>query len=233
MRSAILGWIGVAIVGVQVLAAQGGAVPARPDFSGYWDLRLDGISAPRAVLTPQAAGNLEAQAQRDAEALAQCVNIGVPAVMDDRHTLDIRHSPRMLAITAKTVSSVRYIYTDGRSRPPAEEVELTTNGLSIGRWEGVTLIVETASFNNRGVTLLPGGGYRTRNARLTERYRYVENGQRLSVSFTWEDPAVFAKPHTYEFRYTRAGNISEPRNVRCFPGAERTAFLTRVAPGAR
>ena len=222
------------VLGVPPLAAaQGGAQPARPDFSGYWELRLDGISARPASLTAQATANLEAQARRDAEALAQCVNIGVPAVMDDRNTLDIRHSPRMLAIMAKTVSSVRYVYTDGRTRPPAEEVELSTNGLSIGRWEGDTLVVETASFNDRGVTRLPGGGYRTRSARLVERYRYVENGQRLSVTFTWEDPTVFATPHTYEFRYSRVGSVSEPRNIRCFQGPERTQFLTGVSSPGR
>lgn len=222
----------LALVPVSTIA-QAGQATARPDFSGYWELRLDGISAPAAVLTPQATANLEAQARRDAEALAQCVNIGVPAVMHDRNTLDIRHSPAMLAVIPKTIASVRYIYTDGRTRPPVEEVELTTNGLSIGRWEGDTLVVETASFNNRGVTMLPGGGYRTRNARLTERYRYVENGQRLAVTFTWEDPAVFQRPHTYEFRYARVAAISEPRAIRCFQNPERTQFLTGAAPAAR
>jgi hypothetical protein len=34
-----------------------------------------------------------------------------------------------------------------------------------------------------------------------ERYRLLEDGQRLSVLFTWEDVEVFQSPHTYEFRY--------------------------------
>lgn len=212
------------------LVAQSGAQPTRPDFSGYWELRLDSVSAPQADLTPTAASGAAAQARRDAEALSQCVNIGVPALMDDRATLDIRHSPKMLAIMSKTVSSMRYVYTDGRPRPPADEVELTTNGLSIGAWEGDALVVETTSFNNRGVTRIPGGGYRTRNARLTERYRLLDNGQRLSVTFTWQDPTVFRTPHTYEFRYFRVPNISEPRTFRCFQSAERTRFLSGAAP---
>jgi len=47
------------------------------------------------------------------------------------------------------------------------------------------------------------------------------------VTFTWTDPAVFAAPHTYEFRYQRAEPGYEARPyARCDPfDAERTAFL--------
>ena len=50
-----------------------------------------------------------------------------------------------------------------------------------------------------------------------ERYRLVDGGQRLSVTFTWQDAKVFAKPHTYEFRYYRLPRISEPRIIRVGP----------------
>jgi hypothetical protein len=33
---------------------------------------------------------------------------------------------------------------------------------------------------------------------LTERYRLSPDGQRLTITYTWADPKVFVKPHTYE-----------------------------------
>jgi hypothetical protein len=47
------------------------------------------------------------------------------------------------------------------------------------------------------------------------------------VTFTWEDPNMFAKPHTYEFRYFRAPTGTEAREFECNASdEERTKFLT-------
>jgi len=50
------------------------------------------------------------------------------------------------------------------------------------------------------------------------------------VTFTWTDPAVFATPHSYEFRYQRAEPGYEARPYpRCDPfDAERASFLERA-----
>ena len=197
-----------------------------PDLSGYWELRYDSFSASTASLTPQAAADQANQRQRDGDAVRWCINEGVPALMGDRAPLDIRQSPTVIGMVAKSPSSVRYIYTDGRSHPDKDDLDPTTNGHSIGHWEGDTLVVDTVGFNDRGVRTIPGGGVRTPNSHLTERYRLLEGGQRLSVTFTWEDPSVFQKPHTYEFRYYRVRQISEPRVFTCNPNdAERAKFL--------
>jgi hypothetical protein len=227
-RNYLCARVGVAlmtvIVGGAALLAQ---TPARPDFSGYWELRLDGTSVPPAVLTRAATAAAAAQARKDAEALSRCVTIGMPAVMNDRNTLDIRQSPTVVGIVAKIQSSTRYIYTDGRQHPDKDELEATTNGHSVGRWEGDALVVDTVGFNDRGLTRIPGGGYRTPTSHLTERMRLLANGQ-LSVTFAWDDPAVFAWPHTYEFRYVKVGSIAEPRVIECFTNdQDRTAFLLR------
>jgi len=67
---------------------------------------------------------------------------------------------------------------------------------------------------------------RTPDSHLTERYRLMDGGQRLSVTFTWDDPSVFQKPHTYEFRYYKIRQMSEPRVYNCNPNdAERATFL--------
>jgi hypothetical protein len=217
----------VLLLAIARVAAQGVSTDAaRPDFSGYWELRLESFNVPRAVLTPQSMVAAESQARKDAEALSRCALIGMPALMDDRATLDVRHAHSVIGIVAKSPSSTRFIYTDGRRHPPSDELEATTNGHSIGTWDGDTLVVDTVGFNDRGVTRIPGGGYRTPASHLVERYRLLDDGQHLSVVFTWEDPAVFQRPHTYEFRYYKVPEISEPRTQTCFASPERTRFLT-------
>ena len=45
----------------------------------------------------------------------------------------------------------------------------------------------------------------------------MNDGQRLSVTFTWDDPKVFQRPHSYEYRYYRVKDIPLPRMYQCNP----------------
>jgi len=187
-----------------------------PDLSGYWELRYDSMSIPPALLaTPATAELAQAEVRHDLEAIRWCSNLGVPFIMGDRGPLDIRQSPTVIAMVARVQSSTRYIYTDGRKHPDKDDMEPSTNGHSIGHWEGDVLVVDTIGFNDLGATRIPGGGVRTPVSHLMERYRLLNGGARLSAVFTWEDPKVFQKPHTYEFRYYRIPRIDEPRILAC------------------
>jgi hypothetical protein len=228
MRVALV--LAVAAVATAGAAAAQPGGTTRPDFSGFWELRHDSFSVPRAKLTPGAQAGEAAQVAQDLEAIQRCVPMGVPALMSDRPVLNLQHSPQVIGIVPKGPASVRYIYTDGRPHVPADEWEATTNGHSIGRWESDTLVVDTIGFSDRGVTSIPGGGWRTPDSRLTERFRLLYNGLVLSVTSTWEDARIFAAPHTYEFRYYRVGPANEPRSHNCLAGdQERATFLS---PGA-
>src|SRR5262250_11339 len=88
------------------------AASSPPDISGYWELRYDSFSVRAASLTAQAAADQPNQGRRDSVAIRSCINVGVPALMEDRAPIDIRQSPSVTAIVAKSPSSVRYIYTD-------------------------------------------------------------------------------------------------------------------------
>ncbi len=174
---------------------------SKPDISGFWEMRFDSKNIPRASLsakvTPQ---NLQTHRDKDVMAIRWCNLIGVPALMEES-PLDIRQGRIEVAIVGQALSVPRHIYTDGRSHVNPDIFAPTTNGHSIGRWEGDTLVVDTIGFaGDRGVTSIPGGGYKTAGSHLNERYRLLNGGKQLSVTFTWEDPNVFAKPHTYEFR---------------------------------
>jgi len=93
----------------------------------------------------------------------------------------------------------RQVFTDGRSLPV--DPEPTWMGYSIGRWEGDTLVVETAGFRD-------GGWLDTRKARphsdalrVIERFRRTDFGH-IHWSITIDDRKAFVKPWTVETRLT-------------------------------
>lgn len=203
---------------------------APPDFSGFWELPLDGRHVPPARLAPRVTPAIvRAEAAKSAKATRWCNWVGMPTTMDVGRPLDIRQGAREVLIVAESpVTPVRHVYLDRTAHISTDTFDPTTSGDSIGRWEGDTLVVDTTQFEPKhGVTLIPGGGFRTATSHLVERYRLLKNGSMLSVTFTWTDPAVYATPHSYEFRYQRAEPKYEARAYpRCDPfDAERTAFL--------
>ena len=147
---------------------------------------------------------------------------------------DVAHTPLPLAFAVVPREGRPALYIDGRKHPDADELEATTNGHSIGRWDGNTLVADTVGLNERGITAIPGGGYRTAKSHLVEQYRLSVDGQQLVVTFTWTDAGVFRRPHVYAFRYYKVRSISEPRVTNCIPNdSERTRFLTEAPAAAR
>ena len=217
--------------------AQGGAsapqaaVAVSRDISGFWELSLDSQNVPRASLVPSVtAAVLAAHSAKDAHAVRWCNFLGMPALMGASRPLDIRQGARMIVIAPEVNAVPRYLYLDRSAHINRDEFDPTTSGDSIARWEGDTLVVDTVGFaSDKGVTAIPGGGFRTDRSHLVERYRLLSNGSMLSVRFTWEDPGVFRTPHTYEFRYYRLPKTYEARApLPCDPfDEERAKFLAR------
>ena len=86
----------------------------------------------------------------------------------------------------------RQIFMDGRALEP--DPSPSWMGYSVGRWEGDTLVVESAGYNDR--TWLDRDGHpHTEALRTTERYRRPDFGH-LELEMTLQDPAVYATPWT-------------------------------------
>jgi hypothetical protein len=209
------GWLSVCAVTFTLAAAwpsaQGpagpGAAPAvARDISGFWGLEYDGRKVPPANLLPSVTRSmLDEVARRDAHNIRWCNLVGVPAAMDMGRPLDIRQGPTTLIMVPEAAPvAPRYVYLNRSQHIDPDVFDPSTNGDSIGRWEGDELVVDTIGFHEtHGLLAIPGGGYRTPTAHLVERYRIVGQGNVMHVSFTWTDPAMFRTPHTYEFRYVR------------------------------
>lgn len=65
-------------------------------------------------------------------------------------------------------------------------------GYSVGRWEGNTLVVETAGFTERS-WLDSSGHPRSESMHITERYRRRDFGH-IDLEVTFEDPKYYTKP---------------------------------------
>ena len=221
-------WALLIVVTVSSSARQPIVAQRSPDVSGFWELSFDSRRVPAANLVADVTpAVLARQSERDAHAIRWCNFLGLPSGMDSPRPINIRQGRREIVINFETVVTPRHLYFRS-SHPDMDIFDPTTNGDSIARWEGDTLIVDTMGFDGaKGVTMIPGGGYRTSDSHLIERFRLLNDGAVLSVTFTWEDATVFRTPHTYEFRYVRAPRLYEAQPpLPCNPFDElRTRFL--------
>jgi hypothetical protein len=107
--------------------------------------------------------------------------------------IKIVQAPKLTMIVYEAGNFYRQIHTDGRKLP--EEVNAPAfNGYSTGHWEGDTLVVETAGFNDK--TPLDAMGHPHSEAlRVVERFRRRDFGH-LDYQLTFDDPKMYTKPFT-------------------------------------
>lgn len=206
-----------------VCAARAAAAQAIPDLEGGW-VRADvdgsgsfvGLLAkfPRAVLTPDARAAQAEQARRAAQPRFDYArdpskpkppgegyvvtdgNCNLPGgVEPNSAAFHLVQSRDQVLIVRENPGLPRTVYLDGRLHPHLSRWSPSGVGHSIGRYEGDVLVVETIGLTTGNVS---AGGWRTPETKLTERYRLSADRQRLTVAYTWEDPKVYVKPHSYE-----------------------------------
>ena len=107
--------------------------------------------------------------------------------------IKIVQAPRLTMILYESANAHRQIYTDGRGVP--EDISLPTfYGYSAGHWEGDTLVVDTAGFNDK--TTLDAAGHPHSEALHTrERFLRRDFGH-LDYEITIDDPKMYTKPFT-------------------------------------
>jgi hypothetical protein len=201
-------------------AAMGQAANSTPDLTGFWE-RHDDVGAgsfngldekipPADLIDPKSmpapgggaqlppeVGNPHKVGEPYVVTTGRCGS-GMPFMMGHSAALDIVQSKDEILIIPE-FPSTRHVYMDGRSHPAAGSFEASNTGHSIGHWENDTLVIDTMGMTAGGG--IAGGGRKTPETRLIERYRLIDQGKRLSVTFTWDDPKIYRKPQTYEYIY--------------------------------
>jgi len=122
--------------------------------------------------------------------LARCLPVSLP-FLNNRGLARIVQTPQLIVVMHESPNSPhRTIFTDGRGLP--KDPNPTWLGYSVGRWEGDTLVVETAGFNDKG-WLDVGGHPQTESLRITERFHRRDFGH-MELEMVLDDPATFTKP---------------------------------------
>ena len=205
------------------LAAQPRPAASIPDLEGGWvRIDVDGSGSfnalaakfPRAILTPAAQAAAAEQAKRAAQPRFDFArdpskprpagegyvvtdgNCNLPGgVEPNSSAFHLVQSRDQVLVVRENPGLPRTIYLDGRTHPDLSRLTPTAVGHSTGRYEAGALVVETIGLAAGNVT---AGGWRTPETRLVERYRPSSDGRRLTIAYTWQDPKVYVKPHTYE-----------------------------------
>ena len=108
------------------------------------------------------------------------------------HLNKLVHTPKLLVVLYEVNAMYRQIFVDGRPLP--DDPTPGWNGYSTARWEGDTLVVQTAGFRD-DLWMDLGGSPMSDAATMTERIRRPDYGT-LEIEITIEDPKVYTRPFT-------------------------------------
>jgi hypothetical protein len=127
---------------------------------------------------------------------AHCLPLGNMQLHLHPEPRKIIQSKHEIVILYEGNAGVRQIFTDGRALP-AGDPQPWWFGYSTGRWDGDTLVVQTAGFRDGG-WLDVNGSPLTDQGRMTERFRRINYGT-LELELTVDDPKAYTKPFTVRF----------------------------------
>ena len=182
----------------------------KPDLSGLWqaevnpyrfnviqDLNDEGIFRPAAEAVFQ---KRVTDFRRD-DPVTNCLPSGPIEMLSSMYR--IVQSPTVVAVLYEGgMGRYRQIYMDGRQLP--KDPNPTWLGYSVGHWDGDTLVVEAAGFNDR--TWLDRAGHpHSENLRVTERFRRVDFGH-MQFQITYDDPDTLTKPLSFSLAVNYAAD---------------------------
>jgi hypothetical protein len=124
-----------------------------------------------------------------ADPVAKCYLPGVPRITYMPHPFQIFQTGSVVAIIYEYDHAVRTIYMDRAHLPGHIDFWL---GVSRGRWEGDTLVVDAVDFNDQ--TWFDGAGnFHSDALHVVERYTRT-GPDHIAYEVTIEDPKVFTRP---------------------------------------
>ena len=124
-------------------------------------------------------------------ARASCMPSGVPAfMMAAVEPIHFMQTPKQVTMIFSGDAQIRRIYLDV---PHSADLKPSWYGESVGHYEGDTLVVDTIGLNDK--TFIDN--YRTPHTaklHVVERYKLIDDGKTLQVTFRVEDADTFYQP---------------------------------------
>lgn len=212
----------VALVAGVATHAPGTAQAAQPGLAGTWVVQDPGSGSfnewffkgpgPQAQVYPDVA---KLNAAEDALLAAGNVTNTMPQRPDcPRGNLPLAWASSGIQTLTMTPTEVTMtgvtLYLDGRPHPDTKSPQFIPSamGHAIGHWEGDVLVADLVGFPAKSCDSrypnyrVPGGGRISDSTHLVQRFRLVDPDT-LEVTFTWDDPKIYVKPHSYTYYYKR------------------------------
>jgi hypothetical protein len=182
------------------------ASDGKPDLSGIW-INVYNPDAPPPPLQPWADALLRQRMADDSKDYpgAYCMPANASSIVRAFPYKLVQTPTLIVAIHESDTPGLRQIFLDGRGHP--KEWNPSWQGHSIGRWDGDTLVVDTAGFNDKAWLSLSGIPH-TEQLRVLERIRRPGKGT-LEVEIAMEDPGAFTAPWKRTFTATLASPEEE------------------------
>jgi hypothetical protein len=138
--------------------------------------------------------------------VALCYPPGMPGMMGMIYGMEILQTPNIIAITSEWQAASRRIWMDLKKHPPAEELDDTYTGHSIGHWEGDVLVVDTVGLRADVPFQHQVPYLHSNKTRIAERFHQIAPDT-LVDEVTVTDPEVFVKPWVKTFTYKYKPNL--------------------------
>lgn len=193
---------------------------AEPDINGIWEIYPDPFAGEENTFLelpvpgdgpklrePYATEWKTLRANRDANLKAgtplvdpstQCTPEGMPSVMGAIFPLEFLQTPGQVTVLAEFITQTRRIYLN-RKMPALEELTPSYYGMSVGKWEGDTLVVKTIGVKEETRFFEIPHSY---EMTITERIKVTGPGL-IENEITIDDPKVLLEPYRFTYGYKR------------------------------
>jgi hypothetical protein len=178
------------------------------------------LSVDNLPLNARAEAWLKYMDTRQSPTIADCAQIGLPAMLMDLTYISAYPGRLVLEHPSNPWYITRTVYMNG-SAPKPIPGELFQHGLSQGRFDGDDLVIETTNF-----TFDPDGlddhlhMASSVRKKVTERYQRVDDTT-LRLIITLEDPTFLTRPFTYARLLTKRNGGPNPGFRTCDPEVAR------------
>ena len=137
----------------------------------------------------------------------RCIDMSIPQRLGRAHVYEIETvSDDLILIHGEDDAQPRRIHMDGRPHPDViPDAERSYTGHSIGRWDGETLVIDTALFRSQenGHAGYPSGTQK----HLVERFTLSDDKTHIVIDITVEDPEYLAAPISHRFQWQHSPHI--------------------------
>ena len=161
--------------------------------------------------------NLANWMTRDPE--IKCYMPGIPRAIYQGHPFQIVQTPQHVLMAYEFANASRVVYMNSTDKSP----NVYWMGWSRGRWEGETLVVDVAGFNDE-TWFDRAGNFHSEELHVVERYA-ATGPDHLWYEATIEDPVVFTRPWKMSMPlYRRMETNAQPLENICVEFAEELMY---------